>query len=160
MGVRPVYHNRKDATGKTHRRGESSAAVLTASTIILTLKAAVIAVTLLLIASLVALWRGRARLHGRINIAVFILTLAALVGLEVIARLMEPDIFNEYFTLTNSWTALYIHLSFSLPAALLLPLMLFSGLRRRIPVHWRLGWVFLFFWLGTFVTGVFFLPHG
>jgi hypothetical protein len=138
---------------------ESSVPVSKASLIILILKIAVAVVTLLLAASLLALWRGRARLHGRINIAVFLLTLGALVGLELMARLVYPDIFIEHFTATDSWTALYIHLGFSLPAALLLPVMLFSGLRRRIGFHYRLGWLFLFFWAGTFITGIFFLPN-
>src|SRR5437868_653488 len=109
--------------------------MLTAETIILTLKVAVIAVTLLLAASLVALLRGRYRLHGRINIAFFILTLLALVGLEVIARLLQPGIFAEFFERTGARTALYVHLSFSMPAAVLLFAMLLTGLRHRTRLH-------------------------
>lgn len=130
-----------------------------AGILILLLKAAVTLVTILLIWSLAALWQRRPRLHGRINIAVFILTMAALVGLELIARLISPRIFSDHFTRTNAWTALYIHLAFSIPAALVLPLMLFTGLRRRVRVHYYLGLVFLVLWAGTFITGVFFLPH-
>jgi hypothetical protein len=81
------------------------------------------------------------------------------VGLEVIARLIEPDLFREYFTKTDAWTELYIHLCFSVPSALLLPILLYSGLRRRISLHYPLALVFLVFWVGTFITGVFFLPH-
>ena len=58
---------------------------MNAGLVILVLKVAVVAVTVLLAGSLVALACGRYRLHGRINIAFFALTLAALVGLELIA---------------------------------------------------------------------------
>jgi hypothetical protein len=125
----------------------------------LTLKVAVIAVTLLLVASLTALIRGNYWLHGRINIVFFVLTITALVSLELIVRIIHPEIFDEYFQRTGAATALAVHLSFSVPAALLLPLMLFTGLRRRRRVHIGLGTVFLMLWLGTFITGVFFLPH-
>jgi hypothetical protein len=133
--------------------------VLSAALIILILKVAVVAVTLLLIASLIALARGRYRLHGRINIIFFTLTLIALLGLEVVARLIEPDLFTEYFTKTDTWTELYIHLCFSIPSALLLPILLYSGLRGRIKLHFPLALVFLVFWTGTLITGVFFLPY-
>jgi hypothetical protein len=88
--------------------------VLTAGNVILILKIAVVAVTLLLICSLIALLLRRYRLHGRINLVFFVLTLAALLGLEVVARVIEPDMFQEHFDRTNAWTALYVHLSFSL----------------------------------------------
>jgi hypothetical protein len=134
--------------------------VLTAPNVILALKAAVIAVTFLLLASLLALARGNYRLHGRINLVFFVLTLSALLGLEVIARLIDPLLFRDYFDKTDAWEAFYLHLCFSLPAALLLFAMLFTGLRRRRTVHISLGLIFLVLWVGTFVTGVFFLPHG
>jgi ABC-type glycerol-3-phosphate transport system permease component len=133
--------------------------VLTAETVILTLKVAVIAVTLLLVASLAALAFGRYRLHGRINIAVFVLTLTALLGLEVIARLLEPDLFRDYLDRNDAWGALTVHLSFSMPAAVMLFAMLFTGLRRHRNLHVVLGVFFLVLWTGTLVTGVFFLPH-
>jgi hypothetical protein len=133
--------------------------VLSAALVILVLKVAVVAVTLLLIASLVALALGRYRLHGRINLVFFTLTLLALVGLEVVARLIEPDLFIDYFTKTDAWTELYIHLCFSVPSALLLPVLLYSGLRGRIRLHFPLALVFLVFWIGTLITGVFFLPY-
>lgn len=132
--------------------------MFTAGTVILLLKIAVFAVTLLLIASLLALWAGKGRWHGRINIAVFVLTISALLGLEVLARLLNPGIFNEHFDRTDSWGALYVHLAFSLPAAVLLIVMLVTGLRRRITLHYSLGVLFLILWAGTFITGIFFLP--
>lgn len=133
--------------------------MLDAGIIILTLKVAVIAVTLLLALSLAALWRGNYRLHGRINIVFFVLTLSALLGLEVIARLIEPDLFQRHFDERQAWPALYTHLAFSLPSAGLLLLMLPSGWRHRRRLHITLGCVFLVFWTGTFITGVVFLPH-
>ena len=130
-----------------------------AGSLILVLKIAVIAVTLLLILSLSALARGNFKLHGRLNIAVFALTLVALVGLEVVARLLSPEIFSKHFDDHQATGALQIHLGFSLPAAALLPLMLFTGLRHRRSVHVALGLLFLVLWTGTFISGVFFLPH-
>ena len=134
--------------------------MLTPENVILTLKIAVVAVTLLLLASLVALAGGRYWLHGRINLVFFVLTLSALIGLEVVARfLIKQEVFEEYFKQTEAETALGVHLSFSLPAALLLPFMLYTGLRRRRALHLALAMVFGILWTGTFITGVFFLPH-
>jgi len=134
--------------------------VLDAGTIILILKIAVILVTILLAASMSALARGRFVLHGRINWAVVILTLVALIGLEVVARLIDPDLFSAHFEKHQAQEALRIHLCFSLPAAVLLPFMLTTGLKRFPRIHIALGVVFLVLWMGTFITGVFFLPHG
>lgn len=125
--------------------------------VILILKIAVATVTVLLLASFVALWRGNYRLHGRINIGFFILTLAALLGLEVVARLLNPEIFDYFDPSTK--LALRVHLCFSLPSAGLLPLMLFTGLTHRRRVHLVLATVFGLLWTGTFITGIFFLPH-
>ena len=130
-----------------------------AGNVILALKIAVSAVTVLLLLSLVALLRGKIRLHGMINTVFFVLTICALVGLEVVARVLEPDLFNEFFTRADAWTALYVHLCFSLPAALLLPFMLFTGWRHKRKAHLTLAAVFAVLWTGTFITGVFFLPH-
>lgn len=132
--------------------------MLTAGNVILALKIAVSAVTVLLLISFVALWRGKIRLHGRINTVFFILTISALLGLEVVARVLEPNLFNDYFT-PNDWTALYVHLCFSLPAALLLPFMLFTGYRHKRRAHVTLAAFFAVLWTGTFITGIFFLPH-
>src|SRR5437588_13088074 len=131
-----------------------------AGTVILILKIAVILVTLLLIASLVAVAKGKYRLHGRINIVVFVLTLLALVGLEVIARVLDPELFTEHFEYHQAQAALQVHLSFSMPAALLLPFMLLTGMRRWRTWHVGIAVLFLMLWTGTFITGVFFLPHG
>jgi hypothetical protein len=133
--------------------------VLTAENVILTLKIAVAAVTVLLLTSLVALWRGRYHLHGKINTVFFILTLSALLGLEGIARGIAPEMFNQFFDDTGAWTALYVHLCFSVPAAALLPIMLYTGLRHRRKIHIALALVFVVLWTGTFVSGIFFLPH-
>lgn len=133
--------------------------MLTPETVILTLKIAVVAVTVLLLCSLAAVVRGRYRLHGRINIVFFALTLTALVSLELVARIIDPDMFTDYFERTGAEAALWIHLSFSLPAAVLLPFMLVTGLRRRRSLHLTLAVLFLILWTGTFITGVFFLPH-
>lgn len=133
--------------------------MLQAGTVILILKAAVVLVTALLAVSLLALWRSNYRLHGRINIVFFILTLAALLGLEVVARMLDPDMFSTHFDGHQAWGALYVHLAFSLPSAGLLLLMLPTGLRRRRRLHIGLGLVFLCLWTGTVITGLF-LPHG
>jgi len=133
--------------------------VLQAGTVILILKIAVIAVTVLLAASLTALWRGNYRLHGRINIVFFLLTLTALLGLEVIVRVLDPTIFDEHFKAPAARAALAVHLWFSMPSAALLLAMLPSGLRHYRKLHIGLGMVFLGLWTGTFITGVFYLPH-
>jgi uncharacterized membrane protein YozB (DUF420 family) len=131
--------------------------VLTGPIVILTLKIAVLAVTLLFLASLVALWRGNYRLHGRINLIFFILTASAVLGLEVIIRLISTDLF-DYFDAEQK-LFLNIHLCFSVPSAVIMPVMLFTGLTHRRSVHLRLAVVFSILWTGTFITGVFFLPH-
>jgi hypothetical protein len=133
---------------------------MSAETVILILKIAVIAVTLIFAASLVALARGRYRLHGQINVVFFVLTLAALLGLEVIARILDPEMFNEYFARhPGSWETLKIHLCFSLPAAVVLPFMLYTGKTHKRQVHIMLAILFVLLWTGTVITGVFFLPH-
>jgi hypothetical protein len=133
--------------------------VIPAGTVIFILKIAVISVTVLLLASLVALAKGNYKLHGRINVVFFVLTLSALLGLEVIARILSPAIFTDFFEYHRAQTELRVHLSFSLPAAALLPFMLFTGLRHRRAWHVGMAIAFLMLWTGTFITGVFFLPH-
>jgi uncharacterized membrane protein YozB (DUF420 family) len=125
--------------------------------VILTLKVAVVAVTCLLLASLVALARGNYRLHGRLNIAFFALTSVALLGLEILVRLIDPRIF-DYFD-EEQRANLRIHLCFSLPATAVMVAMLYTGLNRRRDWHLYLAGVFSVLWVGTFITGVFFLPH-
>jgi len=132
---------------------------MNAGLIILVLKIAVIAVTVLLATSFFPLSRGNTRLHGRINLVFFALTLAALVGLELIVQWLSPGLFDEYLTRHDAKGALRIHLAFSLPSAALLGIMLFTGLGHRRKLHIGMGICFLILWTGTFVTGVFFLPH-
>lgn len=131
--------------------------VFTGPQVILTLKIAVVAVTLLLLSSLVALSRKNYRLHGRINRVFFALTLAALLGLEVVVRFIDPSVF-DYFT-PETKTILAIHLSFAVPAAALLPIMLFTGVRHRRSWHLTVAALFGVLWTGTVITGVFYLPH-
>ncbi len=133
--------------------------MLTGPNVILTLKVAVSAVTVLLLASLVALVRGNYRLHGRINLAFFTLTLLAILGLEVVTRAIDPRLFAYLYQTEEGKLALIVHLCFSVPAALLMPAMLYTGLTHRRTLHLVLASVFAVLWTGTFVTGVFFLPH-
>jgi uncharacterized membrane protein YozB (DUF420 family) len=133
--------------------------LLTGPNVILALKIAVVAVTVLLLTSLVALWRGNYRLHGRINLAFFTLTLVTILGFEAIIQIFEPSIFNYIKERPDLLKALNIHLCFSVPAALLMPAMLYTGLTHRGTVHLILAVVFGVLWSGTVVTGVFLLPH-
>jgi hypothetical protein len=130
---------------------------MNAGVVILVLKIAVIAVTVLWVASLVALALGKIRLHGRINLVFFGLTLAALIGLEVIVRIISPGIFDNYQHHTEN--AMVVHLTFSVPAAVLLFVMLFTGLKHKRNLHVAAGVLFSVLWIGTFITGVFFLRH-
>jgi uncharacterized membrane protein YozB (DUF420 family) len=133
--------------------------VLSGPNVILALKVAVGAVTVLLVASLVALAAGRRRLHGRINIVFFVLTVKALLAFEVVIRILNPSAFAYIDEHSDLRQALTIHLYFAVPSALLMPVMLWTGLTHRGTIHLLLAAVFGVLWLGTFVTGVFFLPH-
>ncbi len=133
--------------------------MLTGPNVILVLKVAVLAVTALLLASLTALWRGNVRLHGRINIVFFGLTATTLVVFELLIRVIRPDLFLYVDENEELRSALFVHLCFAVPSALLMPVMLYTGLTHRRRAHLTLAWVFGALWLGTFVTGVFFLPH-
>lgn len=125
-------------------------------TIILTLKVLVTAVTVLFAGSLVALAGGRIRLHGLLNKVFFALTLTTVLGFELLLRL-GTDVTSQFSE--EARAALRVHLYFAVPSALLLPVMLISGVKRRRAVHISVGVGFLALWTGTFVTGVFFLPH-
>ena len=142
------------------RESHGGSIVPQAGTIILILKIAVIAVTLLLAASLTALWRGNYRLHGRINIVFFTLTLAAVLGLEALVNVFAPGLLEEHLSNHGAQTSLRTHLWFSVPSAVLLLAMLPTGLRRQRRVHIALGIAFLILWIGTFITRVFLLPDG
>ena len=133
--------------------------MLTGPIVILILKVAVLAVTLLLLASLLALARGRQKLHGQINIAFFALTVTALLGLELLIRVLRPDLFDYIQQNEELNRRLVIHLYFAVPSALLMPVMLYTGLTHRRRPHLALAWLFGALWLGTFITGVFTLPH-
>jgi hypothetical protein len=132
--------------------------VLTPANIILTLKVAVAAVTLLLALSLLALARGKYRLHGQINIVFFILTLTAVLGLEVIVRFIDPATFAYFQENDELRQALQTHLCFSVPALVLMVAMLITGKTHRRTVHLALAVLFGIAWIGTFITGIFFLP--
>ncbi len=132
---------------------------LTGFQILLALRVAVASVTVLLLASLVALWHGRYRLHGRLNLCFFTLSLVALLGLEAAARFMRPNPLEEYLRRTDVRQALRVHLAFSIPATVVMPAMLYTGLAHRRRLHLILAGLFAVLWTGTFVTGIFFLPN-
>jgi uncharacterized membrane protein YozB (DUF420 family) len=128
--------------------------------VILTLKIAVVLVTILLACSLTAIMLGHVRLHGRINLVFFALTLTALLGLEVVIRMLDKDgLFTAFLRDRDATRLLEVHLWFAMPSAALLFVMLFTGLRHYRKLHVGMGLVFLVLWTGTFVTGVFWLPH-
>ena len=118
------------------------------------LKIAVGAVTLLLLVSLIVLARGNKRLHGQINFVFFLLTITAVLGLELIIRFLNPE-FTDTFS-PDEKQMLRIHLGFSIPSTLILPLMLYTG-KTHSRWHVPLAVVFSPLWIGTFVTGIFFL---
>lgn len=132
--------------------------VLTGPNIILTLKIAVAGVTILLIAAIVAVARGNTRLHGRINLVFFTLTLMAVLGLELVVRLLAPDVFAYINTDSALRQALNRHLWFSVPSTFILPVMLYTGRKGYVRVHLSLAVCFVVLWTGTFITGIFFLP--
>lgn len=123
--------------------------------IILTLKVLVTAVTVLLLLSLAALAAGRPRLHGRINTAFFALTMITVAGFEVVLQFVDVKSAFE----PAAREALRVHLYFSVPSAIVLPAMFLTGWTRRKRTHLALSTVFGTLWVGTFITGVFFLPH-
>lgn len=126
--------------------------------VILALKVAVSAVTVLLVAAVVAVVLRHKRLHGRLNVAFFALTMTTVVLFEVVIRLVNPALTAGFSPETRH--ALNVHLCFAVPAALLMPVMLWTGLSGRAWLHRPLSLVFAAVWLGTFVTGVFTLPLG
>ena len=103
-----------------------------------------------------AILAGHKRLHGRLNVAFFVLTMTTVVGFEVLIRL-GTDVTASFSD--EARQMLRIHLGFALPAVLVMPVMLWSGLTGRRRLHLPLALVFTVLWIGTFVTGVFFLPH-
>ena len=126
------------------------------ATIILTLKILVSAVTVLYAAAITAILLNRRILHGRLNTAFFILTLTTVIGFELLLRfgLDAAATFSP-----EAMQALRIHLCFAVPSALLLPVMMLSGVKHWKRLHVTTGVLFTILWIGTFITGVFFLPH-
>src|SRR3954466_1867737 len=124
--------------------------------ILLTLKVLVTAVTVLFAAAVAAIVTGNKRLHGRLNAVFFALTLTTVFGFELLIRL-GTDVTASFSP--EARAALRVHLSFSVPAAVLLPVMFWSGWTGRRRLHLPLAVAFTVLWAGTFVTGVFFLPH-
>ncbi len=125
-------------------------------TIILGLKIAVVAVTLILVASGWAIATGRRRLHGRLNITFFTLTVLAVCAFEGFLQAGAPV--TAHFTPADK-VALRIHLCFVIPLLPVMIVMLITGLKRRRRIHLPLSVLFLALWTGMLITGVFFLPH-
>jgi len=125
-------------------------------TILLTLKVLVSTVTVLFAASIVAIALGHKKLHGRINTAFFILTLSTVLGFELLLRL-GTDVTSQFSPDARRW--LLIHLCFSIPATILLPIQFVLGIKGYKKAHVPLGLLFALLWIGTFVTGVIYLPH-
>jgi uncharacterized membrane protein YozB (DUF420 family) len=132
---------------------------MTAPIVIVVLQVAVVAVTVLFAASMVAVALGHRRLHGRLNTAFFALTMAAVLGLEVVVRVVWPELSAEFFDPAGPYRRpLLTHLMFSVPAALALAVMMYTGRFGRGRAHRALSMVFVVLWIGTVVTGVFYLP--
>jgi hypothetical protein len=132
---------------------------MTAPIVILVLQLAVVTVTVLFAASMVAIATGRRRLHGQLNTAFFVLTSAAVLGLELVVRLVWPSLSAEFFDPAGPYRGpLLTHLMFSVPATLALGVMMYTGRYRRGRLHRALSVVFVVLWVGTVVTGVFYLP--
>jgi uncharacterized membrane protein YozB (DUF420 family) len=123
-------------------------------TIILALKVAVVAVTLILLAALFALWRGDYRLHGRLNLLFFVLTVSAVLAFETLLQL-GADVKGHMSDAQR--LALNVHLCFAGPLPVVMGVMLYTGVKHHRRVHLSLSVLFGILWLGTFVTGVFFL---
>ena len=114
--------------------------------ILLTLKVLVCAVTVLFAAAVWAIATGRKKLHGRSNTAFFALTLSTVVGFELLLKFGVEV--STAFT-DEERRALGVHLWFAVPSAVL----------KWKRMHVACGLLFTLLWAGTFVTGVFFLPH-
>ena len=133
--------------------------MLTPTLVILSLKYAVGAVTVLLVFSLIALAKGKIKLHGKINLVFFILTVAALFLIEIVVRMIDPMLFSGLWKNAELAKSLKIHLCFAVPSAFLMGIMLFTGLKKLKVWHRRVAIVFLVCWVGTFYTGIWWLPN-
>ena len=123
--------------------------------IILTLKVLVATVTVLFASAIIAIATGHRRLHGRINTVFLTLTLITVAGFEVLLQFV--DVKSAFDPATRD--ALRVHLWFAAPSAVVLPIMFITGRAGRRRLHLVLSAAFSVLWAGTFVTGVFFLPH-
>ena len=133
--------------------------MFTASGVIITLKILVAAVTLILLTSLIALAKGKVQLHGRINLVFFILTYLTLIAFEGVIRFLQPELMNYFESDPVIAKPLSIHLWFAVPSALLMPVMLYTGMQHHRRVHLTLAAFFSLLWTGTVFTGIFYLPH-
>jgi hypothetical protein len=124
------------------------------SQIIIALKILVVAVSVLFALSLVALASGRRTLHGRINLVFFVLTGLTVLAFEAVLQAVNV---SEVFS-PEARRALHVHLYFSVPSTLLLPVMLVTGKMHLRRVHTVLGVLFTALWTGTVITGLG-LPH-
>ncbi len=111
------------------------------------------------LSSLVALMKGRVRLHGRINLVFFILTMITLFVFELVIRVVQPELMSTLENDARIANPLKIHLYFAIPSALLMPFMLITGLKHYRRAHLTLAVCFGILWAGTVITGIFFLPH-
>jgi hypothetical protein len=89
----------------------------------------------------------------------FVLTLAALFLFEIVVRMIDPVLFSGLWKNAVLAKSLKIHLCFAVPSAFLMGIMLFTGLRKFRVLHRRVAIVFLVCWIGTFYTGIFWLPN-
>jgi len=131
--------------------------MITGPQVILLLKCAVGLVTILLIASGIALGRRNYRLHGLINTWMASLTLITVMGFELLVRVVGINVTEKWDDSTKF--ALKVHLCFVIPLVPILVFMLITGWGRRRKMHLSISVVFLILWVGMFITGMFFLPH-
>lgn len=125
--------------------------MLSGPLIILTLKVLVSLVTVIYLTAIVALVKGALRWHGRLNTLFFVLTMTTVVAFEVLLR-FGTDVSSSFSP--EAREALRVHLMFSIPSTLLLPLMIVSGWIRWRRAHVPLGVLFSLCWLGTLITGL------
>jgi uncharacterized membrane protein YozB (DUF420 family) len=131
--------------------------MLTGPQVILLLKCAVGLVTILLIASGIALAKRKYRLHGVINTWMASLTLLTVMGFELLVRVVGIKVTDGWDD--NTKFALKVHLCFVIPLVPILVFMLITGWQNRIKMHLSISVLFLILWVGMFITGMFFLPH-
>lgn len=127
-------------------------------TVLICLKVAVSAVTLLLIVSVICLLLKKFRLHGIINTIVAILTLLTLIIFEGILHFSNPPLTSSFTP--DELRMLKIHLYFAVPLVPMLFFMLWTGRRRQRTRHLSLAVLFVILWVGMFITGIFGLPNG